>query len=135
MSLTKEQLMAPRYKVIALWPFTCNYKIGYIIHESENLEGATFFKTEVHKYPHLFKPLQWWEERLPEEMPEYVKVDPVKRDDFIGRTRDNIFKVYRWNGAYSVISNTNQYESLDNRDFDFIPATEQEYLTFKQQSK
>jgi len=41
------------YKVIANYP-NSPYKVGYIIKEEDNLEGATFFKTEVHKYPHIF---------------------------------------------------------------------------------
>jgi hypothetical protein len=34
-------------------------------------------------YPHLFRPLQWWEERTEDEMPEYVKLVLNGRIEFV----------------------------------------------------
>lgn len=74
-----EELMLPRYKVIADYPDS-EFEVGEILLQckdgirivslSRNM-FMDFFK--VHKYPHLFKPLSCWEDRKPEEMPEYVK--------------------------------------------------------------
>lgn len=70
--LSPEELLKPRYKVIADYPSNI-HKIGSII---KNDDGAKFDRIRYYgcaKYPHLFKPLQWWEERKPEDMPEYLK--------------------------------------------------------------
>lgn len=89
MSLSKEQLLAPRYKVIALWPY-CHEEVGGIItvYAGESAYLYTLGKDSVHvypsdrnrtttdwyeQYPHLFQKLEWWEERKPEDMPEYVR--------------------------------------------------------------
>lgn len=69
--MTPEELLSPRYKIIADYPNSL-YKLGQIIHERDNLEGATFFKTTIHKYPHIFKKLEWWEDRFKGDMPIYV---------------------------------------------------------------
>jgi len=71
--MNKDELMKPRYKVIALYPDSPN-KIGDIIH----VYGQGYIypdKVEANfdRYPHLFKKLQWWEEREISELPEYLK--------------------------------------------------------------
>ena len=66
-----EDLLKPRYKVIAEYPDS-SYTVGHIIHEADNLEGATFFTKRVHKYPHIFQKLEWWQDRKIEDMPEYL---------------------------------------------------------------
>jgi len=70
--MTNEELLIPRWKVIADYPGSL-YKVGYIINEADNIEGRTFFTTTVHKYPHIFRALAWYEEREEKDMPEYVK--------------------------------------------------------------
>lgn len=61
-------LMRPRYKVIADYPESI-HEVGDI------LSGASYEKHALYKdkYPHLFKKLEWWEERPESEMPEYLK--------------------------------------------------------------
>ena len=77
-ALLPDALLAPRYKVIADYPF-CSCNIGDIIpcYESAVFWGIecndTSGKVYMSDYPHLFKKLEWWEERKIEEMPEYVK--------------------------------------------------------------
>lgn len=46
---------------------------------SRNERGESYWLIPK-DYPHLFKKLEWWEDRKPEEMPEYVKMmdGPVK---------------------------------------------------------
>lgn len=79
-----EQLMRPRYKVIADYPGS-DYSIGEVLvlddgggesdefyfcdEDGKHIEWEAFYK----HYPHIFKPLEWWEERAPEEIPGYVK--------------------------------------------------------------
>ena len=67
--MTVEQLMQPRYKVIADYPNSI-YKIGEIVQQF----GKDFFNTAFfEKYPQLFSKLEWWQDRKPEDMPRYIK--------------------------------------------------------------
>jgi hypothetical protein len=85
-----EELLKPRYKVIADYPFNKSFKIGEVIALNEiddrphlvkeeyaliqnTVVTHTFYKTDFDKYPHLFKKLEWWQERKESDMPEYVK--------------------------------------------------------------
>lgn len=83
--MTPEELLKPRYKVIADYPGTC-FEIGEIIQwddrTTETQRRALIIqssaghgiKTEIaDKYPHLFQKLEWWQERKPEDLPAYVK--------------------------------------------------------------
>jgi len=81
--MTVEQLMQPRYKVVVDYPhspFTDNqiiclqnvggyWRYSWAEHDGIEFETESFFKD----YPHLFKPMAWWEERDVKDMPEYVK--------------------------------------------------------------
>ena len=87
--MTPEELMKPRYKVIAI-DTTETFQVGEILNHPEEWHdylwvgpsGKIIFYPE--KYPHLFKKLEWWEERKPEEMPEYVK------------GYDRVYKMINW---------------------------------------
>lgn len=77
--MTTEELLKPRIKVAADYP-DCPYAVGSIIEIEEDQEGDQYLAVSgfivyfPEKYPHLFKKLEWWEERKLEEMPEYVKI-------------------------------------------------------------
>lgn len=79
-SAKAEELLKPRYKVIADWPGG-DYLPGDIFTMEPDEDGTMLdkihfvFEHTCKKYPHLFKPLQWYEDRPKEEMPQYVKVD------------------------------------------------------------
>ncbi len=63
------ELMKPRYKVIADYPKSC-FTIDEVVH------GESIFGIEVKNYsefPAIFRKLEWWEERNIEDMPKYVK--------------------------------------------------------------
>jgi hypothetical protein len=79
MSLSVEELLKTRYKLIADYPG--NYlPIGHIFY---------LIQDEYHgQYPHLFKKLEWHEDRSENDMPEYVKLNP---ENTIGGNR--VFKV------------------------------------------
>ena len=65
--MTVEELLMPRYKVIADYPgMDDSYEIGEVLKPA--------YTGIVDAYPHLFRKLNWWEERKVEDMPEYVKV-------------------------------------------------------------
>ena len=109
-------LMKPRYLVIADYPNDI-YKTGFII-EGDNLR----YMTNMEKYPHLFRPLSWWEFREEKDMPEYVKVHG-----------NEIHKVRKWNifrghAIANTLDGTTQY---DFNASESIPSTATEYEQFK----
>lgn len=61
--MNAKELLIPRFEVIADYP-NSTYKVGEIFHA---------VVPDYAKYPHLFKPLNWWEYRKEEEMPKKVK--------------------------------------------------------------
>jgi hypothetical protein len=67
---TLDELMKPRYKAISVnenhYPGSF-WKVGNIIDPAGK-------QTQFHLYPHLFKPLKWWEHRKPEDMPQYLRL-------------------------------------------------------------
>lgn len=71
--LSTEQLMKPRYKVIALWP-DCDTSIGDIYIHKDGIQSEENFCNDFDPYPHLFKRLEWWEERDIRDMPEYLRI-------------------------------------------------------------
>jgi len=64
MTVQIEQLLKPRFKIIADYPGNVR-EIGSI---STEIHTAEYFR----KFPSNFRELQWWEEREVSEMPEYV---------------------------------------------------------------
>lgn len=139
---TPEQLMQPRYKVVAE-DTSGRLMVGSIITLDKMLpdnalahlgiekipdtqpygeyNGKCWYAEELDKYPHLFQPLQWWEDRQPEDMPEYVK---DKENDQL------MYKVYEWYWGNSYF----QFEpetGLITPTIYFIPATLAEYQQYQ----
>lgn len=120
-----EKLLMRRKKVINNYPQS-DLPVGTILtNYSGNMWGNGEFEFEAtDKYfddcPAIFQPLQWHEERMPEEMPQYVKY--LDEDRLIG-----IWKVINWElenergivdgGCVSLSKGTH-------------PATESDYLSF-----
>ena len=68
--LTPEELMQPRYEVIADYPGSEDeYEVGQI-----KQKLAENYCKYLDKYPHIFRRLNWWEHRTQDQMPEYVKL-------------------------------------------------------------
>lgn len=114
--MTQEELLRPRYKVIAQYPFS-SHPNGEIIKATT---GGTYFD----QYPHIFKKLEWWEDRKPEDMPEYIK-----EGRFIHKS------TWRLNSLGEVIltvSDTDWHVNANVMHW-FQPATEQEYLEYIKQ--
>lgn len=68
-----QELLKPRYRVIADYPDSI-YPVGFVLELDTNAFQDQRNDAICSKYPHLFKKLEWWEERKPEEMPQYIKV-------------------------------------------------------------
>jgi hypothetical protein len=118
--MNKKMLLKPRYKVIADWPRMTTYWIGRIFEVSQ-----MGMETQIpyHKYPHLFKKLEWWEERDEKDMPEYVKAKYSFHVAFIGYFEENqIFKLSELEGEKEC--------------FNWVEiSTEQEYLEYIAKNK
>lgn len=140
---TVEELLKPRYKVIADWPAR-QFFIGSILHVHEPLpdgrlrifidhepEGQKewyLWNTgkigEIDKYPHLFKKLEWWQEREESEMPEYVKwVANCHEKGMIEPVTKWHQRAKHW--AADVKSQINSIRAEY-----FMPATHEEYLAY-----
>ena len=141
--MTVEELLKPRYKVIAQYPNT-PYEISDLVNISDDgnlfhaittwvgpdgqlIEQQKYYHSieTLQKYPHLFKQLEWWEDRKLEEMPEYVK------------------RVNGQEGVSGVIPFSmfrKEYEPYEDAELEwtcgsyhislFVPATEAEYTNY-----
>lgn len=136
--MTPEELLKPRYKVIALWPNSKDTRVGAIMVFDNGIQAylggnATFFSplvmiNEVKKYPHLFKKLDWWEDRELADLPEYVCWSESKNRE--------ITKVVSWDnhpayGNYCYTVESSGFKNIPG-ECKLMPATEQEYNDFKQ---
>jgi len=80
--MTHEELMKPRWKVIADFPGS-DFPIGRIINSSDftlrTIDGKDWLETRSfdgfhpNDFLHLFKPMKWWEERTEDELPKFIK--------------------------------------------------------------
>lgn len=138
--------MKPRYKVIADYPGS-EFKVGAIMifiekfmHRTDgtakSIRYSDVFKSgnaiimvsgpnAIHQYPHLFKPLAWWEEREVGDMPGYIECAVECRIP-----KGTILKA-NWE---SYTTSNDIAHRGKNPDFwidakYFLPATESEYLT------
>lgn len=119
--MTTEELLKPRYKVIADYPDMEDWKVGEILLENWNWHEEGGIKKSVSDYPHLFHKLEWWEERSDEDMPEYVKK--------VGTGK--VYKVADKSQNGRIWHEENEIENRFIRDSRWIPATEQEYLDYQ----
>lgn len=140
MSKTVEELMRPRYKVIADYPDS-KFKVGEILEQDMPIDYPGWFSTNrrsnndgrfeeiLKKFPHIFQKIEWWEERNKEEMPEYVRVAP----NWPYRTGE-VYKVesVERRGAENLLKIETDVNPLDP--MYFIPATQSEYQSFIQKS-
>lgn len=123
-----EDLMIPRYKVIADYPgcfaivgsvWDEDVIINYLLQNDERY---------INKYPHLFKELYWWEERKPEDMPMYVKSKSFDNEIILARVEWK----FEDNTMYSAnLDFTNQcWIEPFKMHPDITPATEIEYNNY-----
>lgn len=139
MIMKKEELMQPRYKVIANYPGQ-PVAIGQLLNDrlSESFHITTTYsfegfelvpcanwvnEDEVKKYPALFKKLEWWEDRKPEDMPDFLKA-----------TEGGIIKVKKWqideDETNPHLYFTTQADKLGFYPRKHLPATLEEYTAY-----
>ena len=122
-------LMEPRVKLIAGWP-GCQWNIGTVF--PENFIGKD--KDQVDLYLHLFKRLEWWEERKPEDMPQYLRM--IKGSEYFKPGVYHVKEYMAINGWQDVHSGflSDDNNSLGSTGW-FSPATREEYIAFLNQNK
>ena len=119
--MTVKELLKDRWKVIADFPDSY-FKVGDI----EDRDWAKYVNTEdeadgilwkISDFPHLFKKLEWWEEREIKDLPDYIKY------------KNKIYKVY-WKCDSSVRCEKHPSDGIGlNGDWgSCLPSTEQEYF-------
>jgi hypothetical protein len=112
--LSIDELLKPRYEAVSVnenhYPGSF-WEVGDII-------DPTGKQTQFHLYPHLFKPLQWWEKRSREDLPDYLRLKS-----------DAIEKVSNWNDDL-VHGNTFSGGWFDLRPNTIKPATLEEYTQY-----
>lgn len=111
-------LLAPRFKVVADWPKNYDFTIGEIITCNDMVTEAMIGNPRFSLYPHLFKKLEWYEDREEKDMPEYVKCTYQT-----GKKGENI-----------VISKFSMKDHFFNKQYHeagvigYEPATESDYI-------
>lgn len=132
--MTPEELLRPRVIIENKWP-NCPYAVGDILIQDGDyywvVDDISWYskipKQDVELYPYLMRPLEWWEERKVEDMPEYIKEASsiYKIGEFI--------KVAEWEMESDEQDIACFRDEKDNH-FTwvraFIPATEAEYLQY-----
>lgn len=86
--MNAEQLMSPRFEVIADYPY-CPVKAKEQLEKvtetlfivSKNGENASVWHlSEIEKMPHIFRKLNWWEHRKIEDMPKRLICKAIPND-------------------------------------------------------
>lgn len=113
--MTTEDLMKKRYKVIADYPYSI-FKVGEVLSSFDQFSYIS--ESDCRKYPHLFKPLEWWEDRKPEDLPEYVK----------NIWHKTYHKVEKWDTLEFIIDGRVK-KHFDN----YKPATKEEFEEYESQ--
>lgn len=127
-----EELLRPRYKVIERWPDMGRdaYYQGEIIilkafdqkQWSVKRGPCTLYDAFFDSYPHLFKKLEWWEERKIEELPKYVK---SKRTGVVYGLVLDYIKKSMWLDSCELTLNLSAY----------APTTREEYNQYTNKQK
>lgn len=131
--MTKEELLKPRWEVIANYPWNTEHEIGDIISEGKyHIEpddwSISLSTNELQyaigifpsEYPAIFKKLEWWEKREDKDLPKYVSL----YGDNIEVTSYNIKTGQFW---FDIKENGEEFNvSLPLRGT--TPSTEEDYL-------
>lgn len=93
-----QELLIPRYEVIGLYP-NSPFSMGQIIIDKTKLETEKdvasllrHYKYEYHKYPNIFRKMNWWENREDEEMPKKLK----------SLIDDSIYEIELWDNVNKI---------------------------------
>lgn len=126
-----EALLKPRYKLVLDYPMNID-EVGTVYNIDMSDGHGLVFKETCDLYPHLFRKLEWWEEREVEEMPGYVKTNPV----------DKNWNTHSVEKVECFYGDDKEYISVDGLDENaqhltewFLPATEQDYTLYLTNTK
>ena len=127
--MTAAELLKPRFEVIAEYP-RCPFKKGTILKLISDLKLKDWYEDEeqtdmtkgifIKPYPHLYKPLNWWEHRKVEDMPKKVVSLVVTG----GKDKEEIITVDSWDMSnFTGIVNGKVYVSLTTwkPEFGYLP--------------
>lgn len=129
--MTKEELLKPRYIVIADYPNYTGTKYAHnkgdiIVFDDDNNvvlwkengnDGTLCEHSHFIDYPCIFRALKWWEERKPEDMPEYL----------IWTDNKNVAKPNRYKESYFFLSDDDGFGYSLAHTF---PANKEDYDKF-----
>lgn len=124
---TINDLLIPRWKVIADYPKSL-YHVGDILNGGWRSEDCIYCDTNGPRwrhYPHLFRKLEWWEERTKEEL---MLVKHVKRIGKYHTGEIHTVASPEQDGRIWHVDNEIEFRFI--KDSDLIPVTEEEYLTY-----
>jgi len=126
-----DDLLRPRYKVIADYPDN-EFEVGEILPD----DVVSNEEDEILKYPHLFKKLEWWEERQISEMPEYVKL-PAWHDEneteFLHVDGKNSWHHFNEAGYFGIKHRSGGGLYVGYERSKFLPATEADFINYQKQ--
>jgi len=143
--MTPEELMMPRYEVIADYPYN-PWLVGEVlsVDEKGELVGQTtgypdyaymITEKDVAHYPSIFRRLGWWEKREESDMPEYVRRNELNPPtlQINGDLEPMVHKIKKqWSMGQgwrnSIYTNfISEWENYSYPYSAFIPATQTEY--------
>lgn len=101
--MTARELLKPRFEVIDLYPFSKIDKgiilteevIHHYSFEKDGRKWNTSIKN-LDKYPHLFRKLNWWENRVVSEMPIKLKCLVHKDNDSFDLEKEEVLLIVSW---------------------------------------
>lgn len=137
-----EMLLRPRYRVIADYP-GCPFDVDEILVQDLNTVGEIFVNIhhvdhsrqdrnwigpdQIGKYPHLFQPLAWYQDREVADMPQYLKsgyeVYKVEHHFKMLSHHDDKTIYDQWSHFISTNGTSRNY-------IFYLPATEAEYIQY-----
>ncbi len=143
MSLTNEQLMLKRIKIVSPFPFMdrYNYTLGDILTDNGvkavlNQDDKAVFATKWEDYPLIFTILPWYEGRKPEDLPAFVKYNDGIRIVVI---KAKGYETNQYKEVMAVIDKTGidldklrlaAFDKLYLKNAWALPATQAEYDEF-----
>lgn len=146
--ISVEDLLKPRYILENEW-FDCPYPNGTILVKQSHSNGFgpemwipgqhTFLQSDLDKYPYLVRKLNWWEEREPGEMPQYLVVNLEKHSGRFDGDPDILkVKEHFKSGPGARGLHNQSYQSFTSENglsgsysySGYLPATESEYINY-----
>lgn len=128
-----EHLLRPRVKMIADWPGNQMLLVGDVLTIYEDGKNAPLFVSshgdkygltfDPSQFPHLFRKMEWHEEREPEELPR-----------FLLHRNGSVHKVFKYHKEYACVDLSEDDEFPTS--FAWLsPATEEQYNEYLKTKK